>query len=286
MKTKNRLLLSSALLLGLVAVSGTTATYAWFTVGMSQDATVSNITASAGSDLKVVFTNPNDAITITDGTKLEWNSAAGLTDITSNADLTVWNKAKFDSTGEQVKSLKDVTASISAAYATNVYYAATFSATVSFGEGAVDPNAKFNVYLSGDETNGMISGVDSVTNIVKATRVYVANENESLKVVYLGKGSSSNITTGTEGSIVNDTSYGSGVKIVKADAVVEGATKDNTAIRDGSVQEQLVGVMQKSNTFTVNLKFTIFIEGTDSVNEILDNKEKANLNFHFYAIEQ
>lgn len=287
MKTKNRLLLSSALLLGLVAVSGTTATYAWFTVGMSQDAKVSNITASAGSDLVVSFAVGNGVITVgDDGVSLGWKTTSdgdpvGLTDITSTPDLaatsgsTIWKKAKFNSDGA-VSSLKDIT-NVGAEFTTNTYYAATFNATVKFS-GSVNDDQTFKVYLSGDSSKGMISAPDgaSSANIIKATRVYVENSSESRKVVYTGSASSGKVTT-MSGSTSTTTDYTSPVKVV---------TADNAKSQDGSVENQQVGIMNKDNSWIVNLSFTVFIEGTDSVNDILTNKEKAELNFHFYAIEQ
>lgn len=279
MKTKNRLLLSSALLLGLVAVSGTTATYAWFTVGMSQDATVSNITASAGSALKVEFAEGNGAITVAaDKVTLGWKESTDLTDITSDVKVEKWYKAKFDSTGENVKSLKEVT-DVSAQYSTDIYYAATFSATVSFTDvDAINTSAVYNIYASGSTENGMISGD---TDIAAATRVFVNNDSQSKKVIYLGANSSGKVTldSGDETDNISQAVY---------DTSIQTVTADDSKKQDGTVENQLVGELNTANNFKINLKFTVFIEGTDSVNAIVAEtaKQKAALNFHIYAVEQ
>ena len=153
MKTKNRLLLTSAMMLALIAVSGTTATYAWWTVGLDAKATVNTVTAAADASLQVTFkkgTNTKEPTTGADGTTISIVDNGKLTDVTSKNGLN-FQKATLNPAGTPA-SLVGV--DITKSYATNVYYAITYSAEIAMST-PLTGDLQYNVYL-GDKEKSLI----------------------------------------------------------------------------------------------------------------------------------
>ena len=260
MKTKNRLLLTSAMMLALVAVSGTTATYAWWVSGLSVKANVSSVTAAADASLSVTFANVNNCSV--DGNNII-TPTGKLTDVTSKNGES-FQKAALDSVGN-ITSLID--ANITNTYATGVYYAIEYSATITMP--GLAAGLTYNVYL-GDAEKVMI--VDSTEE--KAVRLAVSNGTAQY---VLG-----NEATGKyQSSASQTTAIGETYKNLNS-TTVEEVTAASTAETFGVAKLCLGNLTSTANSLTIN--FTMWFEGAITNKEAVDTNDKFEANLYIYAV--
>lgn len=260
MKTKNRLLLTSAMMLALVAVSGTTATYAWWISSLSGKANLSAVNAAADASLKVSFEGVHNC-----EVEGETITASGkLTDVTSK-DGKTFQKAALDSVGN-ITDLK--TALIGTPYATGIYYAIEFKATISMESLAA--GLTYNVYL-GDEANKMI---DDSTN-EKAVRMAVSNGSTQY---VLGNESTGNYQSSkTDKTAIGETNY----KNLNSTSVTE-VTSATAAESFGITNLCLGNLTSTSNTLTIN--FTMWFEGAITNKEPVDSNDTFSAHLYVYAV--
>ena len=262
MKTKNRLLLTSAMMLALVAVSGTTATYAWWVSNLSVEATVNSVSAAADASLSVALAPVNNC-TISNNVI---SASGSLTDVTSK-DGNTFTKAIMDSE-ENITSLKE--APIATKYAEGVFYAIRYKATItmpSLAEGLT-----YNVYL-GDDENVML--VDNTTE--KAARLAVSNGTSSF---VLGNEPTGNYQSSESATAAIGATY----KNLNNTSVTE-----TTAIStDGTfgVTDLCLGKLT-SDANELTITFTMWFEGAitqDTVDTEGDDADKFEAHLYFYSV--
>lgn len=260
MKTKNRLLLTSAMMLALVAVSGTTATYAWWVSGLSVDASVSTVTANADASLSVVLANEANT-TVTDN---KVTAAGKLTDVTS-ADGKVFKKASLDATGT-VAALTTVSVAEGVTYATSVYYGISYTATIKM-TAEVTGSLKYNVYLGDKEKNLIVETAESDY----AARMAVSNGTATFIVGNSAGKYQSDIGTATA-DVANYTNLNN--------ASISEVTKASEVGTYGT--NFCLGTLQAS-TQTLTITFTMWFEGAVTKDSVV-TADTFSANLYFYAI--
>ena len=270
MKTKNRLLLTSAMMLALVAVSGTTATYAWWVSGLSVNATVSTVTANADASLQVTLANV--ANTTVTGTEVKANGK--LTDVTS-ADGAVFKKASLDATGS-IAALTSVSVAEGVQYAGTVYYGISYSATIKMSE-AITGDLKYNVYLGDKEKVLIVESSDSDY----AARMAVSNGTSTFIVGNSAGKYQSALPTGTPGN----EGYSDGTATVSnytnlANTTIEEVTKATAVGTYGT--NFCLGTLA-SATQPLTITFTMWFEGAVTKDNVVA-ADTFSANLYFYAI--
>ena len=260
MKTKNRLLLTSAMMLALVAVSGTTATYAWWVAGLSASASVNSVTAAADASLTLSLTNV--ANTSVDTTKNEVSIVTDgkLTDVTT-ANGKAFQKATLNSSGKPA-SLVDV--DITKPYADNVYYAISFKATIGM---ALTGDLSYNVYLGDGDATSLIEESDPE----KAVRMSVTVGDNTFIV---GNGESL-----YQKDISSTAAYTSAYKQLTG-AITEKTTDTSVGVFG---TDYCLGTLTK-NVTSIAATFTMWFEGALTKDQVQKAEDTFKANLYFYSV--
>lgn len=270
MKTKNRLLLSTALMLGLVAVSGTTATYAWFTTSLYSQATVASITASSAGSLTANYSNPKNVVITSNEGVTTITPQGKLTDVTSSNGVE-FKKAAFnyDSTISKLNDVVDSTA----AYASGVFY--TYQFTVKLSMDIPDSSSdSYNVYLGSGQVGLEADLVkeDDAYNLKNALRIFVSDGTQ--KLMLMDSAEHAKYQSGIDATTPIDV----GVTASTFEAVKNRHSgSDSVTLANGFIKTF------NSTNKTVDLTFTIYLEGAYTTNAMLS----GSLTIHpfFYAVQ-
>ena len=271
MKTKNRLLLTSAMMLALVAVSGTTATYAWWVTTLQATASVNTVTAKADADLSVEMKEGYKTKLKEDGETIEVLDAGSLTDVSSGDGLT-FHKATLNS-NEQVTDLVKV--ELKDDYANKIYYGIQFSASISMP--SLNPGLVYNVYLGdGLGTNQLIDDQSDDTSVRMAvtdsTNIMVFGNSDNKQ--YQTKDESGSIITAEctnyhqlTGTLTEET--------VATEVLSFGKVSDKDVYCLGNLDDK---------TDVIEITFTMWFEGNITKDGV-EEDELFKSNIYFYAIK-
>lgn len=270
MKTKNRLLLTSAMMLALVAVSGTTATYAWWVTAASAEAKVNEVTAQADASVTLTLTNvANTEVDNTVGNQ-KVTAKGALTDVTTKNGVSNFQKAAIDSQ-KKVADLVDV--NIADQYAKDIYYAISFKATVAMA--GLAEGLTYNVYL-GDGL-GATTLITEPNGSDKAARMSVSTA-EGTFIVGNGENGYTKETVSGETTTYETANYENPYKKISQITEVKSATEVGTFGND----EYCVGTLTSTKT-SLDITFTMWFEGAKTTEEVTNN-DKFEANLYFYTV--